>query len=137
MQLAIKEATEAFARDEVPVGVVIVSEGKVLAKARNMTEALKDVTAHAEMMAITSAAERLGGKFLSSCTMYVTLEPCVMCAGALYWARLQRLVFAASDEMRGFRKIGSSILHPKTEVVTGLMAEECRSLMQDFFKGKR
>jgi tRNA(adenine34) deaminase len=137
MQLAIKEAQEAARKDEVPVGAIVVSNGRIIARAHNLTETLNDVTAHAEMLAITSAAETLGGKYLINCTLYVTLEPCFMCAGALSWAQLGRLVIGASDEKRGFTNFSPSPLHPKTEVITGIMASECGQLVKEFFKGKR
>lgn len=137
MQLAIKEAQEAARKDEVPVGAIVVSNGRIIARAHNLTETLNDVTAHAEMLAITSAAETLGGKYLVNCTLYVTLEPCFMCAGALSWAQLGRLVIGAPDEKRGFTNFSPSPLHPKTEVITGIMASECGQLVKEFFKRKR
>jgi tRNA(adenine34) deaminase len=137
MQLAIKEAQEAARKDEVPVGAIVVSNGRIIARGHNLTETLNDVTAHAEMLAITSAAETLGGKYLINCTLYVTLEPCFMCAGALSWAQLGRLVIGAPDEKRGFTNFTPSPLHPKTEVITGIMASECGQLVKEFFKGKR
>ncbi|TCO04976.1 nucleoside deaminase [Natronoflexus pectinivorans] len=137
MQQAYKEAREAFSKDEVPVGAVIVSKGQIIARAHNLTETLNDVTAHAEMLAITSAAETLGGKYLNNCTLYVTLEPCAMCAGALSWSQIGRIVFAAPDEKRGFSRLTPSPLHPKTEVVSGIMAEECSLLVKEFFGKKR
>lgn len=136
MQKAMEEAHEAYAKDEVPVGCVIVINNKIIARTHNLTELLNDVTAHSEMQAITSAASYLGGKYLINCTMYVTLEPCSMCAGALYWAQLSRLVFAAEDLKRGYR-INSTPLHPKTEVSHGIFAQESQDLIQKFFKSKR
>lgn len=140
MQLALAEAREAFDEDEVPVGAVIVVNGKVIAKAHNLTERLCDVTAHAEMQAITAASSYLGGKYLKDCTLYVTVEPCAMCAAALGWAQIGRVVWAADDPKRGFRTRYNSPcgpFHPKTALSSGLYAEEARSLMQDFFKSKR
>ena len=136
MRIAFNEAVTAFERDEIPVGAVIVCNNKIIAKAHNLTETLTDVTAHAEMQAITSAANYLGGKYLQDCTLYVTLEPCVMCGGALYWSQISKVVYGASDEKRGFKaKIGE--LHPKTEIVSGIMEEECGQLMKEFFQRKR
>ena len=136
MRIAFNEATTAFERDEIPVGAVIVCNNKIIAKAHNLTETLTDVTAHAEMQAITSAANYLGGKYLQDCTLYVTLEPCVMCGGALYWSQISKVVYGASDEKRGFKaKIGE--LHPKTEIVSGIMEDECGQLMKEFFQRKR
>jgi len=136
MRIAFNEAITAFERDEIPVGAVIVCNNKIIAKAHNLTETLTDVTAHAEMQAITSAANYLGGKYLQDCTLYVTLEPCVMCGGALYWSQISKVVYGASDEKRGFKaKIGE--LHPKTEIVSGIMEDECGLLMKEFFQRKR
>jgi tRNA(adenine34) deaminase len=136
MRIALNEATNAFERDEIPVGAVIVCNNKIIAKAHNLTETLTDVTAHAEMQAITSAANYLGGKYLQNCTLYVTLEPCVMCGGALYWSQISKVVYGASDEKRGFKaKIGE--LHPKTEIVSGVLEDECALLMKEFFQQKR
>lgn len=136
MRMAFNEAITASERDEIPVGAVIVCNNKIIAKAHNLTETLTDVTAHAEMQAITSAANYLGGKYLQDCTLYVTLEPCVMCGGALYWSQISKVVYGASDEKRGFKaKIGE--LHPKTEIVSGIMEDECGQLMKDFFQRKR
>lgn len=136
MRIAFNEAVTAFERDEIPVGAVIVCNNKIIAKAHNLTEALTDVTAHAEMQAITSAANYLGGKYLQDCTLYVTLEPCVMCGGALYWSQISKVVYGASDEKRGFKaKIGE--LHPKTEIISGIMENECSQLMKEFFLRKR
>jgi len=137
MQEAIKEAQKAFDEDEVPVGAEIVCENKIIARAHNMTERLNDVTAHAEMLAFTSATDFLGGKYLNECTLYVTLEPCVMCAGASYWTQLKKIVFAASDEKRGFERISPSLLHPKTQVVKGILETESAQLIQTFFQQKR
>jgi tRNA(adenine34) deaminase len=137
MKEALKEARKAFDAGEVPVGAVIVSNGKIIARAHNLTERLTDVTAHAEIMAITAAANHLGSKYLDECTLYVSLEPCLMCAGAIFHARLERLVWAAADEKRGFTLLQKPVLHPKTIVSAGLMAEESRLILQAFFQGKR
>jgi len=137
MREALKEAEKAFELDEVPVGAVIVSGERIIARAHNLTEKLNDVTAHAEMQAFTSAAEYLGGKFLEDCTLYVTLEPCVMCAGAAFWTRISRLVYGADDEKRGHSLTGSHILHPNTIVSRGILAEECSSILKSFFEKKR
>ena len=137
MREALKEASLAFNEDEVPIGAVIVCRGNVIARAHNLTERLCDVTAHAEMQAITAAANMLGGKYLTDCTLYVTVEPCVMCAGALGWSQIPRVVFGASDEKRGFLRYAPNALHPKTTVTSGILEEECRTIMQEFFKGKR
>jgi tRNA(adenine34) deaminase len=137
MQQAFKEAQEAYRKDEVPVGAVIVGNQQIIARAHNLTETLNDVTAHAEMLAITAAAENLGGKYLPNCTLYVTVEPCPMCAGALNWAQMRRIVYGAGDEKRGCMRHSPSILHPKTELVTGVMEEECKQLMKQFFAAKR
>jgi len=136
MRRALDEAKIALQKDEVPVGAVIVSNNQIIARAHNLTETLNDVTAHAEMQAITSAANYLGGKYLKNCTLYVTLEPCQMCAGALYWSQISKVVIAASDAHRGFRVLNTK-LHPKTKVVDGIMAKESKSLIDDFFKKKR
>lgn len=136
MRKALEEAEIAFDKGEVPVGVVVVVDEKIIARGHNLTELLNDVTAHAEMQAITAAANYLGGKYLKDCTMYVTLEPCQMCAGALYWSQLSNLVFAASDLDRGYRKMGSQ-LHPKTRVKTGVMEEKASNLLKRFFIEKR
>ncbi len=127
----------AFERDEVPVGAVVVCRDRIIARAHNLTEALNDVTAHAEMQAITAAADSLGGKYLNDCTLYVTVEPCVMCAGAIGWSQLGRLVYGAADPKRGFTVYAPDALHPKTEVVSGVMEEACGNLMRNFFKRKR
>jgi len=137
MREALKEADRAFSRDEVPVGAVVVANDRIIARAHNLTEALNDVTAHAEMQAITAAFSFLGGKFLTDCTVYITLEPCPMCAGALFWARPQRIVFGAHDPKNGFLKHQPHLLHPKTEVITGILAEEAAALMKEFFARKR
>jgi len=137
MRKAFAEAVTAFDRGEIPVGAVVVSNGKIVARAHNLTETLNDVTAHAEMQAITAAANFLGGKYLNDCTLYVTLEPCVMCAGALGWSQIGKIVFGASDEKRGFNRFAPRALHPKTELVGGVLEVECAELMQEFFKQKR
>ena len=137
MMEALKEAEKAMYIDEVPVGAVVVCDNQIIARAHNYTEALNDVTAHAEMQAFTSAADYLGGKYLEECTLYVTLEPCVMCAGASYWTHLKKIVFGASDEKRGFSSINQTIIHPRTEVLKGILEKECVKLLKDFFKKKR
>jgi tRNA(adenine34) deaminase len=136
MKKALQEAEFAFEKGEIPVGALIVIDNKIIARTHNLTELLIDVTAHAEMQAITSAANFLGGKYLTGCTLYVTLEPCQMCAGALYWSQISKIVFGASDEHRGFEKMGTQ-LHPKTTVVRGVLAEEASELMKSFFASKR
>lgn len=137
MQKALIEAKQAFEEGEVPVGAVIVCRDRIIARAHNLTERLTDVTAHAEMQAITAAANALGGKYLTDCTLYVTVEPCVMCAGALAWAQLSRIVYGASDPKRGFSVFAPDALHPRTEVTKGILAEECANLMKDFFQRRR
>jgi tRNA(adenine34) deaminase len=137
MTEALKEAQKALDRDEVPVGAVIVCNKTIIARAHNLTEALHDVTAHAEMQAFTAAAGYLGGKYLDECTLFVTLEPCVMCAGAAFWTRLGGMIYGASDEKRGYTLTGASLLHPKTQVASGVLAAESRQLLQEFFKRKR
>ncbi|MBR1889029.1 MAG: nucleoside deaminase [Alloprevotella sp.] len=137
MRKALSEAQVAKDADEIPVGAVVVCKDQIIARAHNLTETLTDVTAHAEMQAITAAANTLGGKYLNQCTLYVTLEPCTMCAGAIGWAQLGRLVYGASDEKRGFRQFAPHALHPKTEVVSGVLADECGNLIKDFFRTKR
>ena len=137
MKEAIKEAFSALEKDEVPIGCVIVCENQIISRAHNFVETLKDVTAHAEMQAITSASSFLGGKYLNDCTMYVTLEPCVMWAGAIYWSRLKRLVFGASDNKKGFSSVEKKVIHSKTSIVKGVMSEECGKLLVDFFNNKR
>lgn len=136
MKKALAEAEIAFEKGEIPVGAVIVIDNKVIARSHNLTELLHDVTAHAEMQAITSAANYLGGKYLKDCTLYVTLEPCQMCAGALYWSQITKIVYGASDENRGFLKLGTQ-LHPKTQVKSGILENECSLLMRAFFRTKR
>ena len=136
MQKAIQEAQVALDRGEIPVGAVIVIENRIIAKGHNLTETLTDVTAHAEMQAITAGASFLGGKYLKDCTLYVTLEPCQMCAGALYWSQISRIVFGANDDHRGYRKMGTQ-LHPKTKVTNGILATECSDLLNSFFNAKR
>ena len=136
MKKALQEAEIAFEKGEIPVGAIIVVANKVIARTHNLTELLNDVTAHAEMQAITSAANYLGGKYLKDCTLYVTLEPCQMCAGALYWSQITKIVYGASDENRGYQKMGTQ-LHPKTEVVSGVLENECSVLMRNFFKSRR
>lgn len=137
MRKALAEAEEALREGEIPVGAVVVSRGMIIAKAHNMTERLVDVTAHAEMLALTAAERWLGGKYLSGCTLYVTVEPCVMCAGALSWSQIERVVYGASDEKRGYTVYAPDALHAKTQVTAGVLADECSSLMKYFFKGKR
>lgn len=137
MKKALVEAQAAFDEGEIPVGAVVVCQGKIISRAHNLTETLTDVTAHAEMQAITAAANALGGKYLTGCTLYVTVEPCPMCAGAIGWAQIPRIVYGAPDEKRGYRKFAPNVFHPKATVVGGVLENECRSLMQDFFKKKR
>lgn len=137
MRMALTEAHEAGAAGEIPIGAVVVCRDKIIARAHNLTETLHDVTAHAEMQAITAAADSLGGKYLKGCTLYVTVEPCVMCAGALGWSQIERVVYGAADEKRGFSRFAPEALHPKTTVVSGVLEEDCRQLMQDFFKSRR
>lgn len=137
MREAFKEAQKAFDADEVPVGAIVVCNNQVIARAHNLTERLNDVTAHAEMQAITAASNFLGGKYLNECVLYVTLEPCVMCAGAMHWAQLQKIVYAAADPKRGFLRLNQNVLHPKTQLEGGIMAEECGHIISDFFKQKR
>ncbi len=137
MKQALAEARKAEAEDEIPIGAVIVCRDQIIARAHNLTETLTDVTAHAEMQAITAAASTLGGKYLNDCTLYVTVEPCVMCAGAIAWSQMGRLVYGASDEKRGYTVFAPQALHPKTQVTSGVMAEECVQLMRDFFQKKR
>jgi len=137
MKQALAEARKAYDRDEVPVGAIIVANGQIIARAHNLTETLNDVTAHAEMQAITAAANSIGGKYLEGCTMYVTLEPCLMCAGAIFWAQIDKLVYAASDPKRGYLKCKSPVLHPRTSVLSGILANESEALIKDFFKKKR
>ena len=134
MQIALGEAEEAFEQEEIPVGAVVVLDDKIIAKAHNLTQTLNDVTAHAEMQALTSAFHFLGAKYLNDCTLYVTLEPCVMCAGALYWAQIGKVVYGAPDPKRGYSLVNASLLHPKTEVVKGVLAKESQALLELFFK---
>jgi len=137
MRQALQEAQKAGERDEVPIGAVIVCQGRIIARGHNLTETLTDVTAHAEMQAITAAAGFLGGKYLVDCTLYVTVEPCVMCAGALGWAQITRIVYGTPDEKRGFARFAPQALHPKTEVVSGVLEDKCSRLVKEFFKKKR
>lgn len=137
MKKALTEAQLAYDEGEIPIGAVVVADGRVISRAHNLTETLHDVTAHAEMQAITAAAEYLGGKYLSGCTLYVTVEPCTMCAGAIGWAQISRIVYGARDEKRGYAKYAPKAFHPKAVVVGGVLEEECKKLMQDFFKDKR
>jgi tRNA(adenine34) deaminase len=137
MKEALKEARKAFDADEVPIGAVIVCNNKIIARAHNYTERLNDVTAHAEMQAFTSAANYLGGKFLNDCVLYVTLEPCPMCAGASYWTQIKKIVFAARDEKRGYSLFSDKLLHPSTEVIGGVIEQEAKKILKDFFKKKR
>lgn len=137
MKRALLEAELAFKEGEIPIGAVVVSQNRIIALAHNLTETLTDVTAHAEMQAITAAANLLGGKYLNECTLYVTIEPCVMCAGALGWSQIGRVVYGASDEKRGFRKFAPAALHPKTEVVYGVLEYDCAALVKEFFLKKR
>ena len=133
MRLALEEAKLALEADEVPIGAVIVAGGRIVGRGHNLVETLIDVTAHAEIQAITAASSSLGGKYLNECTLYVTVEPCVMCAGALAWSQIGRIVYGAADEKRGFRRVGSNILHPRTVLTAGVLAEECEALMKNFF----
>ena len=137
LQEALREARAAGADDEVPIGAVVVCRGRIIARGHNMTERLHDPTAHAEMIALTAATEALGGKYLDACTLYVTVEPCPMCAAALCWAQLGRLVYGASDPLRGYSLFSPSLLHPRTEVASGVLADECGTLVKDYFKSKR
>lgn len=137
MRKALAEAQAAFDEGEIPVGAIVVCQGKIISRAHNLTETLTDVTAHAEMQAITAAANALGGKYLTGCTLYVTVEPCPMCAGAIGWAQIPRIVYGAPDEKRGYRKFAPDVFHPKANVVGGVLEDDCRSLMQDFFKQRR
>ncbi|GAB3418990.1 nucleoside deaminase [Niabella aquatica] len=139
MRLALKEAQQAFDEDEIPIGAIVVQNNKVLARGYNMTEKLNDTTAHAEIIALTSAFSNVGAKYLPEATLYVTVEPCVMCAGALYWSKISRVVWGASDVKNGFSRIEPAVspFHPKTEIVTGILEEECAALMKVFFKNKR
>lgn len=137
MKQALAEAQKAFDEDEVPVGAVVVWKDRIVARAHNLTERLNDVTAHAEMQAFTAAAEAMGGKYLDQCTLYVTLEPCVMCAGASFWTHIGKIVYGAHDDKRGFNRFGRNLLHPKTEVVAGVMEHDCSDLVKLFFQQKR
>ena len=137
MKMALVEAQKAFDEDEVPIGAVIVCKGRVVARAHNLTEMLNDVTAHAEMQAITSAASNIGGKYLNDCTLYVTVEPCPMCAGAIAWAQMGKVVYGAGDEKRGYRRYAPDVMHPRTEVIGGVCADEATALMKRFFASKR
>lgn len=137
MRKALQEAQRAFDEGEIPIGAVVVCKDRVIARAHNLTETLCDVTAHAEMQAITMAANELGGKYLTDCTLYVTVEPCPMCAGAIGWAQLPRIVYGAPDEKRGYREYAPRAMHPKANVTGGILEEECRQLMQEFFKNRR
>jgi len=137
MKQALAEASEAYRQGEIPIGAVVVCRDRIIAKSHNLTELLHDVTAHAEMQAITSAAEHLGGKYLSDCTLYVTVEPCVMCAGALGWSQISRIVYGTPDEKRGYTRFAPNALHPRTQITSGVMAEECAELMQRFFQERR
>lgn len=137
MREALREAQAAAAEDEVPIGAVVVSRGRVIAKGHNMVEALNDPTAHAEMIAITAACEAVGGKYLTDCTLYVTVEPCPMCAAALGWSQISRIVYGAPDPKRGYTGFSPNLLHPKTEVTGGVLADECSELVSGYFKGKR
>ena len=137
MKAALEEAKKAFEKQEVPVGAVVVCNDIIIARAHNLTETLNDPTAHAEMQAITAATNYLGGKYLSGCTIYITLEPCPMCAGALSWSQVTEVVYGATDEKKGYSTISSSLLHPKTKIKNGILEEECRDIMVEFFKTKR
>ncbi|TJZ51512.1 nucleoside deaminase [Sphingobacterium olei] len=137
MKEALRLAQRAFEEDEVPIGAIIVSQGKIIGKGYNLTERLNDVTAHAEMQAFTAASNFIGGKYLKDCTLYVTIEPCVMCAGASYWTQISRIVYGAKDEKRGFTKFNQQIIHPKTEIIGGVMEEDCATLIKSFFRNKR
>jgi tRNA(adenine34) deaminase len=137
MRLALQEAKQAYAADEVPIGAIIVCENRIIGRGHNLTERLNDVTAHAEMQAITAAANFLGAKYLIDCTLYVTIEPCPMCAGALYWSQIARVVVGAKDSKKGFTKLQNHLLHPKTELIFGILEEECGALMTTFFQTKR
>jgi len=137
MREALKEAQKAFEKGEVPVGAVVVCNNSIIARAHNLTETLNDVTAHAEMQAFTSASDFMGAKYLPDCILYVTIEPCVMCAGASYWTQITKLVYGAGDPKKGFSALGKNILHPSTEVISGILENECGDLMRTFFKSKR
>lgn len=137
MKMALSEARDAAEEGEIPIGAVVVAGGRVIARAHNQTERLKDVTAHAEMLALTAAMNSLGAKYLPDCSLYVTVEPCIMCAGALRWSQIGRVVYGARDEKMGYRRFSEDVMHPKTEVTGGVMAEECASLMKEFFRTRR
>ena len=137
MRRALDEARQALEEGEIPIGAVVVAKGRIISRAHNQTETLNDVTAHAEMRAITAAANALGGKYLTDCTLYVTVEPCPMCAGAIGWAQVPRIVYGAADEKRGYRRYAPNVLHPRANAIGGILEEECRQLMLDFFKSKR
>ena len=137
MRRALDEARQALEEGEIPIGAVVVAKGKIISRAHNQTETLNDVTAHAEMLAITAAANALGGKYLTDCTLYVTVEPCPMCAGAIGWAQVPRIVYGAADEKRGYLRYAPNVLHPRANAIGGILEEECRQLMLDFFKSKR
>jgi len=137
MREALKEAHAAFEKDEVPVGAVIVCDREIVAKAHNLTETLNDVTAHAEMQALTAAMNQIGSKYLTGCTLYITLEPCVMCAGAMQWAQIDRLVYGAADEKRGYRQVSGNILHPRTKITKQILSKESKTLLEEFFRNKR
>lgn len=137
MRKALVEAQAAFDEGEIPVGAIVVCRGRIISRAHNLTETLTDVTAHGEMQAITAAANALGGKYLTDCTLYVTVEPCPMCAGAIGWAQIPRIVYGAPDEKRGYRRFAPDVLHPKATAIGGVLEEECRTLMQEFFKKRR
>ncbi len=137
MKLALNEARKAYENDEIPIGAIIVSKGQVIGRGSNLTEQLNDVTAHAEMQAFTAASQTIGGKYLKDCTLYVTIEPCVMCAGASYWAQISRIVYGAKEEKFGFTRVNQNLLHPKTLLKGGVLKEECGALMTAFFKNKR
>ncbi len=137
MKEALKEAKKAFEKDEIPIGAVIVNKNNIIARAHNLTESLNDVTAHAEMQAFTAAENFLGGKYLHDCTLYVTLEPCIMCAGASYWSQICKIVYGASDQKKGYTTISEKAIHPKTIVVSGVLKNECSNLLKDFFSKKR
>jgi len=137
MRKALAEAEQAAAEDEVPIGAVVVCNNRIIARTHNLTETLHDVTAHAEMQAITAAANALGGKYLNDCTLYVTVEPCPMCAGALAWSQIGRIVYGAADTKKGYRLVAPKVMHPKTQVISGVMEEECSAIMKEFFRAKR
>ncbi|MBM6993779.1 MAG: nucleoside deaminase [Prevotella sp.] len=137
MRMALKEAAQAFSEGEIPIGAVVVSQGRIIARAHNQTETLNDVTAHAEMLAITAAANELGGKYLTDCTLYVTVEPCVMCAGAMGWAQIGRMVYGVGEEKRGYKRFAPDALHPKATVTSGVLEDECKALMVEFFRQRR